>query len=205
MFSNGPGFRRMVELDDEFVPILREEETLLKKFSDIAFSFSAKEDSSTGVLYVTSQRILFINPQRSLDFDVSFIMLHAVSKDPVFFPKSCIYCQFNMDEPDEEEEGEEEPTECFFAPSDEEELMPMFETFSQAAALNPDPEDEEMEDDYTCKYSTDDLIFNEEEVMHGANAAKLAEWESKFIEPAGEQFEDAEEPSQTTKYYRTES
>jgi chloride channel, nucleotide-sensitive, 1A len=82
------------------------------------------------------------------DFDVPYIMLHAITHDPESFPRPCLYCQL-----DEDEDG---PSEVYLVPPREEdrELEPiiffkflislfavqtLFDAFSHAAMLNPDP------------------------------------------------------------------
>ena len=46
------------------------------------------------------------------DFDVPYIILHAITHDTESFPKPCLYCQL-----DEDEDG---PTEMFLVPPKEE-------------------------------------------------------------------------------------
>ena len=195
MFSSRPCLRRFVERNEENLPVLREEENMITSFSNVEFSFSADTSKGVGKLYVTTERIIWLSTADSFDFDVRYIMLHAVSKDVSTYPKPCIYCQLDV-EYNEEEEGEEEesePSECFFVPEEPEDLMTIFDTFSQAAQLNPDPEEEEEDElgEGMIQYGTDDFIYNEEEVMNGAQQAKLMDWESKFNCPANNQFDDA--------------
>jgi hypothetical protein len=47
------------------------------------------------------------------DFDVPYIMLHAITHDPESFPRPCLYCQL-----DEDEDG---PSEMYLVPPREEE------------------------------------------------------------------------------------
>jgi hypothetical protein len=53
----------------------------------------------------------------------------------------------------------------FLAPTDESDLIPLFEAFSNAALLNPDPQEQGYEDG--DDEEDDELIYNEEEVWRG--------------------------------------
>ncbi len=182
-FSNRPGMRRLVEREDDGnSPVIREGEDVLFQYPNIEFSFTINNPRGIGRLFVTSQRIVWMSNEEAYDFDVPYIILHAVSKDLATYPKPCIYCQLDCSEEvesdDEDEEGSggdkarsdcsvpDQPTECFFSPDDDTTLLQIFEAFSQTAMLNPDPEEDE--EDGLFQYPTDDFIYNEEEVMSGA-------------------------------------
>ena len=122
----------------------------------------------------------------SLDIDIPFIVLHAISRDKESYPEPCLYCQLDSDE-------EETTDELRVLPPDESDLYPLFEALSHAASLNPDPpEDGEEEGD-------DELIFDSAEVAMGAEQARrLHRWDELLQEsddqprPKEARFEDAE-------------
>ena len=208
MFSNKPSKRilHFVENDDNNIPILTlredENEYIIKQYIDIELGFNNKECHGNGDLYVTSLRIVWLSKtinKASFEFDVPYIMLHAISKDISTYPKPCIYCQLDEEyievecngDGELDSDGDAEPTECFFAPAantttttideDFDLLMNIFESFSETAQLNPDPDEDEGQDDGMIQYSTDDFIFNQEEVSAGAQQAQLDEWDKKLI------------------------
>jgi len=190
---------------EENRPILFEEETLDFELMDVSLYFRPTDTYGLGSLFVTSRRIVWIGEEKAFDFDVPFISLHAISRDPSSFPLPCLYCQLDIENNimnNEEEEMHEEregqpPSEVFFVPKDESALMPLFEAFSKAALLNPD-ETEEGDDE---EGEAGDFIYNVEEVQLGAEQARrLDHLESVFTFPHEEdvnghngQFEDAEE------------
>ena len=198
MFSSRPGMRRLVDRDESDLPVLRDEETILFTFPRIEFAFKASENKGKGILYVTSARFLWLSDTESIDLDVPFVMLHAVSKDTGTYPKPCIYCQLDVDVREDEDEDDAEPSECFLAPEDDDILMSIFDAFSQAAQMNPDPEEEEEEGEGIFQYGTDDFIYNEDEVNEGVQQAKLAEWESKLIVPSNSNISNNEEDQDGT-------
>jgi len=187
--TNDVGYRRFVDCDHEGVPIMREGEQMLLASADCEMSFYAGEPSlGVGKLSVTSQRILWIGATKSFDFDVAYIALHAITSDVNAFPQPCLYCQFD-------ETDISEPQECFFvlvegqkddsfstSGSDETNptLRELFDTFSRAAAMNPDPE----EGDDTAG----EFIYNEAEVLAGSQQAALDRLESVFHVPT--EFDD---------------
>lgn len=225
MFSNKPTKRVLHFVAKENgVPILTlredENEYIIKKYVDTELGFNSTVAHGNGDLYVTSLRIVWLSKTEdkpSYEFDVPYIMLHAISKDTSTYPKPCIYCQLDEEiiETEEEDDADAEPTECFFAPLEEELLMSMFEDFSQAAQLNPDADEEEGNEDGMIQYSTDDFIFNQEEVAAGVQQAQLEEWDKKFIDPSQpvNQFQDSKahadelitenEDEHTGKYIKT--
>jgi len=231
------------------LPLLQAGETIDFELEDVSLSFYAdasKAIDGRGKLYVTSKRVLWIGESASFDFDVPYIVLHAITRDVDSYPTPCLYCQLDeeeayVDREDDEEEEEEEGDvegedieakedtsqsalgtagaaaaatassgsgavsgsskqgllafrtgELFLSPRDEESLRAIFDAFSNAAMLNPDPEEEGHEGEE----NGDELIFNQEEVSLGAEQARaLAHLESVFIEPnsgmVSGQFDDA--------------
>jgi len=163
-----------------------------------------RKNMGTGTLLLTNSRIIFLGARCSFDFDARFIALHAVSRDVESYSKPCLYCQFARDEgfggdeygedQDEGISGEDSSrlvsdedlvgelqriaalsVECFFAPSNEDDLLPLFEALSQVALLNPDPEESGYEHEDS---EEDHIYFDHEEAMR-----KLAHLDSVLIEP----------------------
>jgi nucleotide-sensitive chloride channel 1A len=168
-------------------PELWEEETIDYTLDDVEINFSAdKPPVGTGKLFITSKRVIWLGKgDEAYDFDVPYIVLHAVTRDADSYPKPCIYCQLDCEEADdneddEEEESEEVLDEMFLVPSSEEHLTAMFNALSAAALNNPDPEEDWAQE------GDDELIYNAEEVELGAEQARTLEHlESVFNIPEG--------------------
>ena len=195
-----PSMRFFVSrMEDDKEPVLAESEVVNFRLANVQLSFRATENVGSGELIVTSSRVMWIGQKRAFDFDVQYIVLHAITKDQDSFPLPCLYCQFDDDSFEDEEMEEEDEQgkisrggdignwikrcqtgEMFLAPSDENELRAVFDAFSQAALLNPDEEEDEGE-------GNDGFIFNAEEVELGAQQAKaLDHLESVFVLPGEE-------------------
>ena len=96
---NRPSFRRFCSLDENGKPhlILLDDfsEELFCHFENIEFSFSEKSSEGIGDLYFTSGRIIWVEKKidgqkenvKSFDFDVPFIILHALTHDLNIFNK----------------------------------------------------------------------------------------------------------------------
>jgi len=179
-----PSYRQYVDLDDAGQLELREDEQLiLVQKTELAFGTTPSDSLGEGLTFVTSERVAWVGARRSVDYDMAYIGLHAVTHDPTSFPRPCLYCQF-----DEEDEGSQ--LECFFIPclaadsapeSFEFALRTLFDAFSKAACMNPDEEDD----------GSEELFYNADEVQQGAldvlapeQAAALDHLESVFQEPA---------------------
>ena len=178
---SSPSMRRFVDHNELGVPNLEDTDHIVYTLPNVEVAFSPENVLGVGTLYITTSRIIIVNPSAfTLDIDVPFVGLHAVSRSTDSYPKPCLYCQLNQDD-------EDEPDELFLAPDDESLLKTLFDEFCKAAENNPDPpEDGEEEGD-------DELIYDLNEVTLGAEqAATLAHLESVFVLP-NEQFEDAEE------------
>ncbi|KAJ1427007.1 regulator of volume decrease after cellular swelling-domain-containing protein [Ochromonadaceae sp. CCMP2298] len=196
MLRQRPSMRRFVPCNEEGSrPECWEGETIDYQLDNVELSFDAAKDAvGTGSLFITTKRVVWLGTGESaFDFDVPFIVLHAISRDVDSYPKPCIYCQFDTEEgggdDDEDEDEEAALDEMFLAPSREEDLKGMFDALSAAAMNNPDPpEDGEEEGD-------DELIFNAEEVELGAQQARaLSHLESVFHLPGDpEEEEDGEQ------------
>jgi hypothetical protein len=189
------------------LPELWEDETIDYTLDDVEINFSAeKPPVGTGKLFITSKRVIWLGKgDEAYDFDVPYIVLHAVTRDADSYPKPCIYCQLDCeeaegDEDDEEEEPGEVLDEMFLVPSNEEHLTAMFNALSAAALNNPDPaEDWEQEGD-------DELIYNAEEVELGAEQARTLEHlESVFNIPEGYGMEGDDEDEGEGEYEEGEA
>mmetsp|Transcript_3030 Transcript_3030/g.4628 ORF Transcript_3030/g.4628 Transcript_3030/m.4628 type:complete len:208 (-) Transcript_3030:93-716(-) len=188
MMEHRPCMRRFVQCEND-EPVLFEGETMVMKKDNVELTFEVETPPARGSLFITSRRIVWVSDDAAYDFDVPFITLHAITHDPESFPRPCLYCQL-----DEEEDG---PTEMYLIPAAETELQELFDGFSQAAVLNPDPDCDEDDDQ--------GLIYNVDEVELGAEqAARLAHLESVFRLPgepgcplpgdgSNGQFDDADE------------
>ena len=195
--------RRFVCCEDDNTPVLRDGESIDYRLAKVGVAYKDSNPVIEEVqLYVTSSRIILIGETLAADFDVSYITLHAVTRDPASYPKPCLYCQldFSVDDDDDDEEETEAllfpKSELFLVPENLSDLKDMFDAFSHAALLNPDPpEDGEEEGD-------DELIYNTAEVTLGVEQARALEHlESVFHLPEDnieenlplENFEDAPE------------
>ncbi len=169
------------------------------ELSNCEISFdAAKGAHGAGKLYITSKRVLWIGEtvDSAFDYDVAYVVLHAVTRDEESYPKPCVYCQLDVEE--EEQDDEEITTELFLVPADEAALMKIFDALSHAALLNPDPEEEGDE-------FLGDFVFDENEIAEGSEQARiLNHLESVFVltgdekeegdyDEEDEQFADAEE------------
>jgi Regulator of volume decrease after cellular swelling len=177
-----PGMRRFVSCEDDDTPVLRDDEIILYTLQKVGVAYR-REDAIIEELklFVTSSRIILIGVTIAADFDVSYVTLHAVTRDPASYAKPCLYCQLDYEEEEDEEEVEcllYPKSEMFLVPETLSDLKAMFDAFSQAALMNPDPpEDGEEEGD-------DELIYNQEEVALGAEQARvLSHLETVFHVP----------------------
>lgn len=178
--------RRFVDCEANGSLVIRESEHVLLHLKNVEVSFS-QVDEAIGVfeLFVTSARVAILSQESSYEFDIPFIGLHAISRDPNGFRKPCLYCQLDQEE-------NETPDEMFLVPENSDLLKSMFDAFSHAATLNPDPlEPGEDEGD-------DELIYDVDEVNLGAiQAQRLAYLESVFEEPVENmndgRFDDVED------------
>ena len=200
---NRPTMRRFVNCEDNGEPSLRDGESISYTLSDVGVSFRNEDPIVATVrLIVTTGRIILMGETLSLDIDVSYVTLHAVTRDPDSYAQPCVYCQLDCEEDDDDDdESDQEPppqlyptTEMFLVPSDVSDLKEIFNAFSHAALLNPDPpEDGEEEGD-------DELIYNTDEVELGAEQSRnLQHLESVFHLPGDElEIEGEEEEEEET-------
>jgi hypothetical protein len=200
MMFEKPSMRRYVPCSEvkPDVPELWEDETIDYELSDVELSFSAsKPPVGQGKLFITSKRVIWMQPGESgaaFDFDVPYIVLHAISRDVDSYPKPCIYCQLDCcqsDDEEDEENTEDAIDEIFLAPSCDTVLKDMFNAFSAAALNNPDPDEEGQEE------GDDELIYNVDEVQLGAEQSRtLNHLESIFNVPTEFEGVGSEVPEQ---------
>ncbi len=189
-------------------PALREEESLDYRIDSTKIAFSSGQEAGVGELIVTSKRILWIGKGESYgkayDFDVPFIILHAISRDPDSYPAPCIYCQLDVDfDTDENDENgdhdrveDDVGSEVYFIPPNEHQLEEMFDAFSKAALQNPDPQTDDEEDDIEgvrvhrdgydegITETSTGFICNTDEITPGSKEAAILEHlDSVFSEP----------------------
>lgn len=88
-----PCMRRFVQCEDNKPVLLDEEETLNHTVEHIDLTFSSDDAPTTGTLFITSRRFVWLSEELSYDFDVQYIALHAICNDPVGYKKACLYCQ----------------------------------------------------------------------------------------------------------------
>ncbi|CAI5732329.1 unnamed protein product [Peronospora destructor] len=187
------------DLSANGAPLLRtntddDEEFLIASFTDIeiyASSSNTNEDNNeepqtrlysgtSGTLFVTTRRIIWLDAEQPVGYgwEMNSVTLHAISRDPVAFPKPCVYCQISN----------QDVSEVRFVPVDDKTLLDVFDAFCKSAEMNPD-DDEDDDDGWIC---------DEDEVADGARAAQLAaRFDSMlgFDDPVPEsgQFDDADE------------
>ena len=199
--NDRPGMRRFVSCEANNTPVLRDGEIINYHHSGLGVAFRSEDATIEDVqLFVTSQRIILLGEVVFADFDVSYVTLHAVTRDPASYAKPCLYCQLDCEEDDDEDSVADclmyPKSEMFLVPENLADLKELFDAFSHAALLNPDPpEDGEEEGD-------DELIYNIDEVTLGVEQSRaLAHLESVFhvsgeelVETDfSENFEDAPE------------
>ena len=182
---------------DSNIPELWEGETIDYSLDEVEINFSSvKPPVGLGKLFITSKRVIWLGKgDEAYDFDVPYIVLHAITRDADSYPKPCIYCQLDVEEGNDEEDEDEDELldEMYLVPNSDDHLTAMFNALSAAALNNPDPPEEwEQEGD-------DELIYNMDEVELGAEQARtLNHLESVFNIPDDlqEDFEGGDEEGQ---------
>ncbi|CBJ33675.1 conserved unknown protein [Ectocarpus siliculosus] len=182
-------------------PVLDEDEgeEVLLRNEEVTLAFSPESPEGLGSLTVTTTRVVWLSSEdqsKAFDFDVAYICLHAISKDPGTFPNPCIYCQLAVEE-------EDVLKEAFFAPSDGEAatLQALFEAFSKAAELNPEPGDEGAGagEEEGLGGGAGGLVFDHGSALSAEQERVLAHLDSVLVVPEGMeavngQFDDADVP-----------
>eukprot|EP00793_Prasinoderma_coloniale_P002262 PRCOL_00002770-RA len=119
------------------------DEALAHEAPRVALTLGSGEKSPEGTLYVTTRRVVWLPTAGAagptgVQVDFPTITMHAVSRaDPEAQP--CIYMQLAGGECDEG--SDDEPmTELRLAPADAEQLDAIFSALCDCAALNPDPD-----------------------------------------------------------------
>lgn len=189
--------RTFVELEEgSSEPILEAGESVDYQLHSVEIAFSDGNKVGKGKLIVTSKRVIWLgegpSAGKAYDFDVPYIILHAISRDPESYPVPCMYCQLNVDEEEEEEDGLS--SEMYLIPPRDEDLEAIFEAFSKAALQNPDLDMEEDGDDDGPSYgvgynrgiteTSTGFFCNTDEIQPGSKEAVILEQlDSVFQEP----------------------
>jgi len=110
MFGERSMVRLFVNCDEKTgIPLLDEDEEMLFTKEQLGVAFRDTDQVvDTVVLYVTSKRVILLGDHMHVGFDVPYIILHAVTRDPASYPLPCLYCQLDYDNEEEEEDDEEE-------------------------------------------------------------------------------------------------
>lgn len=181
--------------DSNDLPELMEGETLDFQMDGVQFARSREQTDmhgARGKLYITSRRVIFVSEVLSIDYDVQFITLHAISRDPTSYSVPCIYCQLDEDEHDldEHDRGDDldsSSSEIYLVPPDERDLSSIFEALSHAALQNPDILEDGTEDGQQAFiYNVDDLqhsMLEGVETTNHSNSATLQHLENVFSIP----------------------
>eukprot|EP01027_Heterolobosea_sp_BB2_P009421 GEZU01013888.1.p1 GENE.GEZU01013888.1~~GEZU01013888.1.p1 ORF type:complete len:206 (+),score=57.14 GEZU01013888.1:26-619(+) len=150
------------ERTNENKPVLEENEQILHTFANVDLYFGDNSEGR-GTLYVTAPNVYWLSDQQSdKGFKIGFrsIMMHAIANDPSSFPQPCIYCQLDS----------EELSEMRFVPQDAGAVSPIYNAFSESAAMNPEEEQE----------GEGDFYYNPDE---GTSATGF-DWDSKLQHPS---------------------
>ncbi|POM61172.1 nuclease [Phytophthora palmivora] len=177
-----------------------DEEFLLASFTGVEIHASSSDlgedddgetqtlahSGSVGALFVTTSRVIWLSAVVGAcvgyAWEMSAVTLHAISRDPLAFPKPCLYCQISN----------QDVSEVRFVPVDDKTLQEVFDAFSKSAEMNPDDDDDD----------DDGWICDEDEVADGARAAQLAAHFDAVLQVSPElengateigQFDDADE------------
>jgi Regulator of volume decrease after cellular swelling len=199
--------KRFVERQSDDTPILLEGEIFHYDVPRVGIAFRDK-DATIGTfhLWITTQRVLLTSADAAFQFDVPYIVLHAVTRDPDSYPSPCVYCQLDYEgDDDDEEEGKEEVDnkplltprdEMFIVPEREEQLKDIFDALSHAALLNPSL------NEFDEQEGEDELYYNEEEVAQGSlnaeQARVLDHLESVFVVPEVHSVSNGQDPGADT-------
>ncbi len=147
-------------------PVLKEGEQVLHSQPNVTLYFNPQKSEGNGTVYVTTMYVSFSyvcnylthcrnaiwlssednNKGYSLDFP--FISLHAVSRDTTHFPHQCLYCQLDVEVPEEDDDEDEEGmsdkpqngtaqvySEARFVPNDPQTCMLIATPFSQSKCI----------------------------------------------------------------------
>lgn len=139
------------------------------------------EPNHPGTLYITTRSVHWLSDtDMGKGFKTAFrsITMHAVSRDTETFPHACIYMQVESGESagayEEEEDEEADGTlELRIVPADAACLEAVFQALCDCAALNPDADDEDGDEE-------GGFFCNEEEILAGAGGDERADILSRF-------------------------
>jgi hypothetical protein len=144
-------------------PLLQEpHEVVMRTFPAVHFHIG-QLDLGDGTLFISNRNVYWLHAARKVDLRVEIpnIMVHAVHRGDSTFPQANLYCQLDigdkiLEDEDEEDEPEAEPTRdgdlqkliadaCevrLTTASDSASVDDLFACFSEAAGLNPEPEED---------------------------------------------------------------
>nr|GAT60973.1 predicted protein [Mycena chlorophos] len=157
--------------------------------------FSA-DDGAQGTLYVIESVLVFMAATgRGFQIEYPAITLHAVSRSEA---GPSIYCQLDENAGEEQAAASSEEVddmrELTIVPQSADALEPIFEALSHCAALHPDPNMSEDEDDaFVDSGEFEVFTGDEEQELSEVGRAALEHLESIIIYPNGDALEDAEE------------
>jgi len=177
------------ERNADGTPTLEETEEVIFTERNVYAFFDGPPFTSEGKgdLYVTSRRVVWLNPvlpTSGFGVDFTSLSVHAICSDTTTFPQPCVYCQIDT--------SDDSLSELRFVPSSLEALSGIYSAFSAGAEMNPDPPGSDDED-------MGDFFFNEEEVKTNLAMPQVMEAMSTVtihtaIAPeANGRFADAEE------------
>ncbi|KAJ7537486.1 hypothetical protein O6H91_11G007500 [Diphasiastrum complanatum] len=125
---------------------------------------SSYDGDYSGTLYITTRQLIWLSDRdlhRGYAVDFLSLAMHAISRDTGAYPLPCIYTQIERGDNDEYEIGEDEDeeseeseitnsgdlskvSEMRLVPADSNALESIFQVLCACAALNPDPEGDEV-------------------------------------------------------------
>ncbi|KAJ1948814.1 Methylosome subunit pICln [Linderina pennispora] len=138
----------------------------------------AAHTDTTGTLYITEHALMYFSAAESFGFSIDYqgIVIHAISRSEEQSTGSSLYCQLDCafpntrsenEDSDDEEDGEEF-SEVRFFPSSADDVDTMFRIMSECAALNPDPDMEESDDEDTLPHIDSSDSSEDADSMPGA-------------------------------------
>lgn len=112
-----------------------------------------------GMLHISSTRVLWSSPSENIvrEWNYRRILLHAICREA---EKPHIYCQVATGEPPQPDDDEVDVVELKLIPTSSDSLQSMWDAMSTGAAMNPDPDQPDHEDE-------GDFFFNSSEVNNG--------------------------------------
>ena len=179
-----------VDLDGERKPLMGFGEETSLELDGVSLGLgSVPEIKSEGKVVVTTRRLIWLPldvSQQPQSWMFPNIILHAIQSDP----EPCLYCQLDATTLREEDQGPNAELRVFVA--DPNRLFQLYSVMCDCAALNPDPNEEEDDEDsdaFFDKFAIDpSLPLSSLSLASGS----LMNDDDDGDEPGG-QFEDYEE------------